>query len=192
VAIVEAAIATPVFLVLLFGVLEFGLAFQDYLSLHNAATSGARQGAIAGADIDADYQILQAIKSKTALPTSRIVRVVIFHADDVNTPVPAACKSGTATAGTGAPNYTGACNVYGPADFALAASSFQNCTSPTLSRFWCPTGRKTAERADRGNGPPDWLGVYIQVRHPWITGFFGSSLPMESPAVVRLEPLSRT
>ncbi len=191
-AIVEAAFVTPVFALLIFGVLEFGLAFQDYLSLHNAATSGARQGAIAGAASDADYQVLTAIKSRTALPTGRITRVVVYHADDVTTPVPAGCKAGTPSTGSGSPNYTLACNVYATSDFSQPQSYFQTCTSPSPSRFWCPANRKTAEKADKGNGPPDWVGVWIQVRHPFLTGLFGSSVTLESTSVARIEPLSRT
>jgi len=44
--IVEAAFILPLFLLILIGILEFGLVFHDYLILQNASREGARYGAI--------------------------------------------------------------------------------------------------------------------------------------------------
>jgi hypothetical protein len=37
-------------------------------------------------------------------------------------------------------------------------------------------------------GPPDYLGVWIRVRHDFVTDFFGGSLTITDNAVMRLEP----
>ena len=44
---VELALVLPVLCVLLFGVIQFGIAFNNYLTLTDAVRAGARQGAVA-------------------------------------------------------------------------------------------------------------------------------------------------
>lgn len=50
-ALVEFALVLPLFLMILFGLLQFGLAFSNYLTLNAAAREGARTAAIT-ADVD--------------------------------------------------------------------------------------------------------------------------------------------
>jgi len=45
-ALVEFALVLPLFLMILFGLLQFGLAFSTYLTLNEAAREGARTAAI--------------------------------------------------------------------------------------------------------------------------------------------------
>ena len=91
---VEAALITPLFIFLLFGTLEFGGLFRDYLTINDASASGARGAAIAGNDANADYQILQGIKASTnALTKTGIKKIIVYKATDSSTPVPANCKS---------------------------------------------------------------------------------------------------
>ena len=98
--------ATPVFLLVVFGVLEFGIAFRDYLTVNNAAQGGARAGAIAGNDPDADYRIIDAVRVEaSATSPGQVVKVIIFKADGPSGGVPPECV--TATTGV-----TGVCNVY--------------------------------------------------------------------------------
>lgn len=44
--IVEAAIVIPLLMTVLFGIIEFGFAYNDYLSLRSAAREGARMAAV--------------------------------------------------------------------------------------------------------------------------------------------------
>jgi len=46
---VEAAFITPVFFLLIFGVIEVGGAYRDKLTVSNAVTAGARTGSAAAA-----------------------------------------------------------------------------------------------------------------------------------------------
>lgn len=59
--LVEAAFITPVLFFLMFSVLEFGMAFKDYLALANTSRDGARAASIVGNDTSADFEILQSI-----------------------------------------------------------------------------------------------------------------------------------
>jgi hypothetical protein len=184
-ALIEGAIMLPLFFLLLFGLLEFGFAFRDYLTLANGTRDGARTASTAGAQSNADYLTLTGIQeAMDAMPESEIERIVIFKADGPTDTVPTSCAGGTAQSGTEA------CNVYTTTSFDLAEDQF-DCggvgTAP--DNFWCPTTRKTATAG--ANGPPDYLGVYIRVHYGYITGLFpGGGLTMDDTTIMRLEPRS--
>jgi len=55
----EAALISPLFFALLFGVIEMGILFRDHLTITNATRDGARTAAASGSDVDADWRILQ-------------------------------------------------------------------------------------------------------------------------------------
>lgn len=70
-ALVEMAIALPLLVLLVFGILEFGLAFQDRLTVSNGTQSAGRVAAALGNQEDADIAILQAVKQSLGiLPNS--------------------------------------------------------------------------------------------------------------------------
>jgi hypothetical protein len=176
------------FFLILFGVLEFGGAFRDYLTVRNASQGGARAGSIAGNDADADFKVVNAVRiDAAAMPAAQLLKVVVFLAADSTATVPAACT--TATSGIGSPTF---CNVYTGAYLRAAnATGWDDCSNASdPSRFWCPTDRKTAATAAAGNGPPDFLGVWVQVRHPWITGLFGQSVVLTSQTINKIEARS--
>ena len=193
-ALAETALVAPVFVVIIFGILEFGGFMRDYLTLANGTQAGARSASIAAESLDADYQILTAIQKETgAMPRSQIQTIVVWHASGAADSVPATCKAGTAVLGT-APSYTGACNVYtssGTPWWSLTANDLK-CAGTDLNRFWCPSVRKYAATATDGHGPPDYVGIFIQIKHPWITGLFGSSIVMTRSTIIKIEPQSRT
>jgi Flp pilus assembly protein TadG len=187
-ALIEAAFVTPVFFLLIFGVLEFGSAFRTYLTLSNVTTTASRAAAVAGNDVDGDAQILTSIKKESAaISVSSIQRVVVYHASGPTDPVPSGCAGGTATSGTGSPSYTGACNVYTSADISTPTNA-ATCSITSPARFWCPSVRKVA--ATGTNGPPDYVGIYVSAQHSYITGLFGKTLSLKSTTVAKLEPNS--
>jgi hypothetical protein len=185
----EAALITPLFIFLLFGTLEFGGLFRDYLTINDATASGARGAAIAGNDPNADWQILQGIKSATsALTKSGISKIIVYEAANSTSPVPDNCKGVPATPPAG---ITGVCNVYNEAALNLDEDPhFEDCGTNSYQAHWCPTTRKFAAKADAGNGPPDFAGVYIEFNHHWFTGLFGDQFTITSTTVTRLEPSS--
>lgn len=179
----EAALITPVFFFLMFGILEFGGAFRDYLTLSSSVTAGARQEAIQGTNLQADWLTLQAIKSaSSAMPLSQINMVVIFKASGPSASVSAACKTGGQTVGTALLPQAGSCNRFVNSDFTAALGPSWDCTTGPI-RFWCPTVRNVGL-----SGGVDYLGVYMQIRHPWVTGLFGQSVTMSDTAITKLEP----
>jgi Flp pilus assembly protein TadG len=176
-AIVEAAIGTVLFFTLLFGVAEFGLAFKDYLSMSAAVRDGARIATTQGRNTATDFLIIKTVKQRMpAVATGNIQRIVVFKAtgpsstiDSIN----ATCKT-TSVANV--------CNSYGPTDFTRPQTDFTG-TTPSPDRFWAPSARK-----DALSGPPDYVGVWVQISHKGITGLMKLSDTYSDDVVMRIEP----
>lgn len=181
---VEAGIITPVLLLFVFGIFEFGFAFRDYLAAANSTRDGVREASVGGNVADADYRMLRAIeRASAALPDNTIERIVVFRASGPEGEIPGACKTTTAAATLTAND----CNLYLPDDFSLDETEF-GCDpsfnpTPDPDRHWCPTDRVVSV----GSGL-DYVGVYMRVRHDYITGLFGSSITFEDTSILKVEP----
>ena len=83
---------------------------------------------------------------------------------------------------------SGTCNFYTAANFATPSNQF-GCGSSSPDRYWCPTNRLVGASATGSpvTGPPDYIGVYIKVIHPNVTGLFGSSYTYTEYTVIRIE-----
>lgn len=218
VAILEAAFITPVFFILVLGIFEAGLYMKDYLAVSNAVRAGARAASASGANGQADlYTLADIADEASALGSNQIDYVVIYKATgpgagptDVGGPT-AGCKSGEPV--------TGVCNVYRPADFAKARAQIAEekaqaaaaeagiartldtqkiwfgclTTGPNAGqspdRYWCPGTRKDA-RSDNNRAGPDYVGVWMKVKHPWVTRMFGADTTMTDQSVIQIEPRS--
>ena len=174
---VEAALITPIFLLVLFGVLEFGYSFLDRLSVKNASLTGARVGSSEGTNALADFTVLEAIdKALSGLSPSKVTTIVIYKATSYTASVPAACLTGSVT---------DLCNHYTGTDLSAPDTQF-GCEPGNKDEAWCPTDRKTAQFGV--NGPPDYFGVYVVAHHQNLTGFFGKGYDFKADTVIRLEP----
>jgi Flp pilus assembly protein TadG len=174
--LVEAALVGPLFVLVIFGLIEFGGAYRDTLTLANASVGGTRQAAISGNAADADWDIIQAVKrANTAMPASQLTEIVIFRATGPNGTVPTACLTGPVI---------GLCNVFDQASLALTAEpeEWNDCGGPTGD--YCSTSRTVTV----GAPGPDYVGVYVRAVHPWITGFFGKQVTLTDCSITRLEP----
>ena len=173
-ALVEFAFIAPLLIVLLFGIIEMGLALRDQLTMSNSVTSAARIGSVLGDDADADIAILDAVQAGLvgAVDTDIITKVIIYQSD-------------------GAGDSTGKENHY-LYDATDAACPWIPCPDPAVAGFqygdpgnWPPTDRVVTLPS------PDILGVKIQFTHEWVTTiipFMGTPANWESDARVRLEP----
>ena len=175
--LVEAAFITPVLFFLMFSVLEFGLAFRDYLALANTTRDGARTASVYGRDPSTDYQILQSISSASnVISRNDVERIVVYKGTGPNSVVPTACK-------TSSEGISGVCNVYTSNALGLAETEFGCRSDRTLDKYWCPTARVVTAA-----GPPDYVGVWVKVNHRWVTGLFGSTVSFKDSTVMRMEP----
>jgi hypothetical protein len=189
--LVEATLVLPLFFTLIFGVMEAGYAWFGRSTVNNMSVVGARSGSGEANEVLADYAILQAIKQAAAgIGTASISYVVVYRATSPSDRVPAACKSASVTNTA----TTRGCNRYVPADFDRPSTDF-GCVGPPgpaqkIDRFWCPTTRKTALQG--ANGPPDYIGVYVQATHENLTGLDWPSFTFTQDTVMRVEPRTLT
>ena len=186
--LVEAAATATVFFALLFGVLEAGFLMSDYLATTSGARAATRAATTKGNDADADYAILRQIKREmSALPTSNIDKIIIFKATGPGAAVPSACLTATLHQGISNSGTNTYCNVYDRTDLTAASSKF-GCTTSYPTYYDCGWDPKTRKVAVSTGVSPDYIGVYVKVTHPAITGFFLQSYTFSSTVVYPLEP----
>jgi hypothetical protein len=187
--LVEAAIIAPIAIALVFGCMELGYAYFGKLTVEHMSIAGARAASGSANDYLADYNALSAVEdAKTSMGASSITKIVIYRASSPSDRVPTACKTGSVTNTTS----TRGCNFYTGADLSLASSQF-GCVGPpgpTVKKdnSWCPTTRKSALLSTNGNGPPDYIGVYVVGTHRNLIGLFGKTFTFSNDTVIRIEP----
>ena len=180
--LVESAVVTPVLLLFIFGIFEFGFAFRDYLAVANSTRDAAREASVAGNVLDSDYRMMRAIeRASAALPDGALERIVIWEASGPTDTVPNGCENGTAAVGL--------CNVYTGNDLTLPEASF-GCQEiaagdpvDSPDRFWCPSDREVSVGAGL-----DYVGIYIRITHQYITGLFGDDVVFEDQMILKVEP----
>ncbi len=169
--LIEAAMALPIMLLILIAIMELGLAFKDYLTVSYISREGARIGALAGDDPEADCAILRGIgEIVTSGDLARIDRIEIFKSD--------------AAGGQGVTNTA----VYKPGQDPTL------CNVPALptdgwtlnSGPWPPTSRQTAV----GTNPLDIIGVRVILDREWVSGLppFNGGFQVNESTITRLEP----
>lgn len=176
-SLLEFALVAPVLLLLIFGALEYGMFFKDYLTVSNTTRTGARVGSAAGSGADADYQILQAVKAAaTALPggSSSIQAISIYKATSAGGGPSATCQTASSSADK--------CNTYTAAAFAQPLTKF-GCGAGSIDSVWCPTTRGDSQAIG-----PDYLGVWVKTTHGFVTKLFGTSRTITDGVVMRIEP----
>jgi Flp pilus assembly protein TadG len=175
--LLEFALIAPVLLLLIFGALEYGMFFKDYLTVSNVTRTGARVGSAAGSGADADYQILQAVKvAATALPggSNSIERVSIYRATSAGGGPSATCQTTSSAADR--------CNTYTASAFTQPVTKF-GCGAGSIDSVWCPTTRGDSQAIG-----PDYLGVWVKTTHGFVTKLFGTSRTITDGVVMRIEP----
>ena len=186
-ALVEMILLTPILVMLAIGILEYGLAWRDSITVSSTLRAGARVGSNAGHDRLADYNALLAVQAAVAsIPNAQIQKIVIFRSNTADGKVPDNCKTST----TG---ISGSCNVYTGAQLAsLSLANFgttgsgatADCATTALDARWCPLKRETRQAVGT-----DYFGIWIQVSHPYVTRIFpGSGLTITDSTVMRIEP----
>jgi hypothetical protein len=164
--LVEFALVMPLLLLLFIGIMEFGTAFYDFLTVEQAAREGVRTGAFLGTTPGADCEIVLAIVD--FLPggfLDRMGDIQIYEADangDQNSFL------------TNVWHYKG--GGLDPLD----------CDNWIATEPWPATSRQTVS----GSLPLDIIGVRLQMTHKWITGFppFKGSYVIDESSIVRMEP----
>lgn len=177
---VELAIVAPLLVLLVMMGLELALVLRGQLTVSSAGRAGARVGSSAHTSRLADFDLLSAIKSGLGdIDLADVELVVVFEPDGSGN-MPASCRTASVT---------GTCNRYTGVDLInLDVADFTgttSCTGSSPDRFWCPATRVRDQAAAAG---PDWLGVYLQIRHGSSAPAFLGDRSLSDKTVMRLEP----
>ena len=165
-AAVEFALVAPLFFLVVFGGIEFGLLARSQLTLQDATRSATRIASIQRDDMNADRAILKQIVNRADNLNGEIERVVIFAPDTLVDEVPASCT------GPGAGSSAGVCTVYEANELADTADG----TTPPKITGLMPSQRTSLEP----------IGVYIEYRYQFVTGFFDTRI-LRSTSVEAVE-----
>ncbi|MDZ7732529.1 MAG: TadE/TadG family type IV pilus assembly protein [Acidimicrobiia bacterium] len=180
--LVEFAIFAPVLVLLLIGLLEYGLAWSDSQQAAGALANGARVTSNLGPEVTADYQGLSAFEAELDdIDNTRIDRVVIYEADSAGGDIPESCKTSDDASVWDSLN----CNVYtGSQIDSMTASDFtdEDCSGQP-DQYWCPSER------DEDQLSADFVGMWVSITYEWKSGLFpGNGLTIEDRGVFRIEP----
>lgn len=177
-ALVEFAIAIPIFIALFALIFDAGLGYSASRSNSSAVRDAANVGARAGEARNADFLILDTLRSQYG-DGDDVQQIVVYLSDPASpgdpSAVPAACTGSVA----------GLCNVYdGSILNGLTESQFVTVTDPvTLAETcgtapdaaWCPLNR----RANEGM----FLGVHVRTRQGPAVGLGTDGFDLESRSV---------
>lgn len=179
--LVEASICYVLLFMALFAVLEFGLAFKDWLTVSHASREGARAGATFGNDINADINVLRNVEATMAVNGFRAGdQVRIYQANNPSQPGTVFSYAPGFDCGTIPsvdPALPGCCDWSPCPEFGRLTYSASN---PLF--LWQPLDRDvTAPTTDR-------IGVEVRFTHQWITRFFASTSDFTTTTEFQLEP----
>lgn len=172
--LVEAAFIFPIVFFICLAIMEYGMLFAAQSTTQSATRDGARFAsanfAVAGSNQAAADQVMSAVSQDLSARTGfdTPLQMLVYKADASGNPVSGTLQSCSAS-----------CYHY-----TWNGSTFVfDMSSPT----W--TNPQACIGASPASATIDSIGVYVEMRHNFITGAFGSSQTMKEHTVSRLEPL---
>ncbi|MGZ4598677.1 TadE/TadG family type IV pilus assembly protein [Oryzihumus sp.] len=163
---VEAALVTPFILLILFGILEFGMLFKDWLGLVSSVRGGVRMASAEPRTLTfAQDAANQVANGSTALDMTSVQKLWVYKADAQGYPL------GGGSAFT-------SCSTCVTFRWDTGTHKFVPVTNT-----WAPMSQ------DACAGETDSVGVYLEVRHQAFTGLFFQTLTLGEHSVMALEPM---
>jgi len=170
---VEAAIVTPIVFALFFGILEMGFLFKDYLAVAGAVRAGVR---MASANSRASTFAQDAADSVAnlggAMNFNDIQQLWVYQLDRNNL---------LSDKPVGYSDFSG-CSVCVKFKWNASAKKFISFsdTWSADTQNACSTGY---------GGPPDRVGVYINLKHDGFTKFVFTTVNVSEASSMRFEPM---
>jgi hypothetical protein len=170
-ALVEFMLIVPIFLLLVFGAIEFASAYNDSAVVADAARAGGRIGSTAPGT---DYTSTTATNIVTAhvetavkqLPAGSAKELWIYEANNKGFPGSTGNTTWTCPAGT--------CIKY----------LWNNTT-----KVWdYSSGSYLASNQNACGASPDEMGIRVVARHTFVTRLFGTSFDLDDKTIFRFEP----
>ncbi|MFT4010077.1 MAG: pilus assembly protein [Nocardioidaceae bacterium] len=162
---IEAALITPVFILVLFGIIEFGMLFKDWLAVSSSVRAGARLASAEPrvttfAQDAADNVAMEG----NALQMTNVKQLWVYKADTDGYP-------------TGVGSFSD-CTVCVKFTWNTSSNAFE----PSYSN-WESTSQNACQ------GTQDAIGVYMEIEHDSVTKFIFDSFDITEHTVMSLEPI---
>ena len=170
--VVEAAIITPIFVIIVVAIVEFGSAYKDQLGVESSVRAGARLASSEPRTSTFAADAVSAVAHEgSALTLSNVQTLWVYQANAAGYPA------------NGAPAGTG-----------TSWACLSNCVQYAYSggNFVLTSGSWDFTTQNACVGTEDSLGVYMTYRHSGVTQIFFSALTLSSHTVMRLEPIPAT
>jgi Flp pilus assembly protein TadG len=172
---IEAAILTPLLLLLVFGIIEFGMLFKDWLAVTSSVRAGTRiasaEPRITSFAQDAADQVA---KEGSALDMANVQELWIYKAQNTGS-------------NSGYP-------VGGDSSFGTCTQCIKFHWNPGTKKFvaYSNTWAATSQNACQGDANHDSVGVYLKILHPGVTGLIFGNMTIKEHSVMSLEPIPTT
>jgi Flp pilus assembly protein TadG len=172
---IEAAILTPLLILLLFGIIEFGMLFKDWLAVTSSVRAGTRMASaeprVTSFAQDAADQVA---REGSALDMANVQELWVY-------------KAQTSGSNAGFP-------VGGDSNFNSCTSCVKFHWSASAKKFvaYSTTWTSTSQNACQGDSAHDAVGVYLKIIHPGVTGLIFGDLTIKEHSVMSLEPIPTT
>lgn len=185
---VEAALVTPLILLLITGVIELALLMRDDVALTSAVRNGGRTASAnagagpggtneggdcvspcspANAPMFAQLAANSIQRAGSAMPKDSIVELWVYKANNKGYP-----------------------GVDGSTSWVCGSNCVKYKWAPAKDQFRYLSGTWTSSTVNAcANNSPDSVGIYMKADHKFITGFFKDKLSIEDHAVFTFEPL---
>ena len=179
-AAVEAALVTPLLMLLVFGIVEMSLLMRDASGVTNqvragariAATEAAAGTAASGTPTLADDAVNAIQYAGSSMPLSSVNWVLVYQANQYGYPMPSTNQSSV------------------------------TCSSNCIKYVWSSTSNKFVKASGSwdtstvnacvNDANRQSVGVAMSARHTWITGLFGAGVDVPGRLMMQFEPLPAT
>lgn len=173
--LIEAALILPVLMVFLLGIMEFGLVYASGATAAGSSRSGAR------------------LAATNYAPAGTVTANQRAAADEIAAAVSADLENLSNAAPTGMTIYKAVGSDGSPAGGFPGDDMVGGCTTNCFRYTWNGTSMTYSSggwsNPDACGLTVDSVGVFVQVRHDYLTDMIGSSRMVGGHTVMRLEPL---
>ena len=192
---VEAALVTPVVVLLLLGIIEFSLVMRDYVAVTSASRSGAR---MASSSAGAGAQVCDTAETGTQCSNTSAPELAKLAANAIQTQGSALNKDSInyiLVYKANAKGFPGSLTHWGSnalTDCKNAGSCVAYTWVDASDKFKYSVGNGTwaSSTINACVSNSDSVGVYLNSTHTFITKMFGSSTTVSDRTVMRFEPLT--
>lgn len=186
--VVEAALITPILMLLVFGIIEMALLMKDDVALTSAVRNGGRiASANAGAGHGGVNEEGDCVSPCSGENTPKLAQLAAHAIQTAGTALP---KDSILELWVYKANNKG----YPGLDNSTTWSCSTNCVAykwnKTKDEFRYLSGSWASASINAcANSSPDSVGVYMKAKHSFITGLFSKGVEIEDHAVFTFEPL---